>query len=557
MKTLSSAIDTQKDAEQSAWCHLYDIYLKSAIVTPWGTTAILRLTDLPVGSDGFDFFKPKISPEALSDQGDDAVYYHWPLQRSLVKSDSKFANDKMQISASNVTQDWEEMIEAIEWRDTPLIIRKVETTIAAPTADDCVVLWSGKIDSAKIADKQLAFECSSDLAALSMTAPRENMHTNCRARWADDTCTQIRFRSTNYKSKTVGTASSDAIVKSAGLNEDTATAGSYGTDLVDALSDGAITTSSEKAALTAAACTPQTNDWIRVANDLEDGQRVKFAGTSPPGGITFGTWYYVRDRDAKKFKIAATLGGAAIDITSLGTTVNITSEFGFEGFNVKASNPTHWSFATAGDWGNQVNGFYQIPDAQAGLANAALKPYIQFDFGSAKQPRVWRISSVPDVRMEELPRLLVIFSSSDNATWKHETYFELPPKGGILYDVLIPTAASARYWRICVRSRWANSLYFMLLNKVYAYEDSRHWWARGRITFASNTTTAELRNISRRVLESYSGQVTVAKLPAAPVNGDTFIIERGCSGTFNACCERQNWENFAGFTDLPYQAVVR
>jgi hypothetical protein len=36
--------------------------------------------------------------------------------------------------------------------------------------------------------------------------------------------------------------------------------------------------------------------------------------------------------------------------------------------------------------------------------------------------------------------------------WIFETYFELPPKGGVDYDINIPKATNCRYWRICVRT---------------------------------------------------------------------------------------------------------
>lgn len=552
MKSLTSPVTIEASAVQSGFCELYDIYLSTSITTPFGSTNVIRLTTEP---EGMNFFKPQISPE--TDQGTAIRYEYWPIKREIVKADTRSTNDKMRIQASNVTTEWAQMLAAVSWYDVPIIIRKVPLA-AGLTADDCAILWSGAVDSVDVSEKVLTFECSSDLAMLNMTAPRENMHTLCRFQWADDQCTKIRFRTVNYKSGTVGNSSTGTVVKSSDLSEDGASAASYGTDLVNALSDGAITTSSEQGGLSSTSCAVSSAyDYIFVDNYLQNGSRVEFGGGGAPGGITFGTLYYVINASKTGFQISTTLGGSPVNITSAGSSVNVTSEFGYEGFQVKSSKPNYWSFATAADWGTLTRGFYQIPDAQAGLANEALKPYIQFDFGSAKTPRVWRISSVPDVQMEELVRLIVFFSSTDNVTWRHETYFELPPKGGVLYDVLIPAAQSARYWRICIRTRWATSLYYKLLNKVYAYENARHYWARGRITFASNTSTTALRGVSRRVLASYSGEVHVPALPATPANGDTFVIERGCGRSFNDCCARLNWENFGGFTDLPFQAVVR
>ena len=74
---------------------------------------------------------------------------------------------------------------------------------------------------------------------------------------------------------------------------------------------------------------------------------------------------------------------------------------------------------------------------------------------------------------------------------------------------------------------------------------------------SSSPITVALRGLSRRVLASYDGEAQTMGFPVAPANGDTFTIERGCRRTWNACCARRNWENFGGFLDLPYQAVVR
>lgn len=558
MKTLTSPLTNQTTAAQGGWAEVYDFYLKSAITTPWGTVSTLRLTDLP---GGVAFFTPNISPEPAGTRGNAQAYNYWPLIRQMVKADSKFANDKMQIAASNVTLDWNAMLAAIDWYDTPIVIRKISTTIAVPTTNDCAILWSGQVDAVKEDEQQLNFECSSDLSVLSMVAPRENMHTACRFRWADDLCTAIRFHANNYKAKTVGASSTTTRIKSAGLTEDSGSAASYGTDLVNALADGAITTSSEVTGFTNVAVTvSSTTDQITLANHgFSTNDQITFAASVMPGGLSAGPTYYVFVRSENTFMVRTSPGAAPIDITSNGTSVTISTAGGgsYQGFQVKSSKSFYWKLGDKADWGAETQGIFQIADAQAGIANGALTPYIQFDFGSAKTPVLWRVSTVADVRLEELVRLIVFFSSPDASTWTFESYFEIPPVGGTLYDVLIPSASTKRYWRICIRTRWAVALYYSLLNKVYAYETSRHYWRSGRVTFASNTTTVALRNISRRVLESYSGEVVVPVLPVAPANGDTFIIERGCGRAFNDCAARKNTENFGGFLDLPFQSVIR
>jgi hypothetical protein len=47
-----------------------------------------------------------------------------------------------------------------------------------------------------------------------------------------------------------------------------------------------------------------------------DTQKVVFFNGTPPGGLTAGTVYYVRDSTSDGFKVAATSGGTAIDLTS-------------------------------------------------------------------------------------------------------------------------------------------------------------------------------------------------------------------------------------------------
>jgi hypothetical protein len=60
-----------------------------------------------------------------------------------------------------------------------------------------------------------------------------------------------------------------------------------------------------------------------VAHGFAADTKVKFDGTAAPGGTAFDTYYYVVPDTADTFKIAATPGGAAIDITSAGTDVNL------------------------------------------------------------------------------------------------------------------------------------------------------------------------------------------------------------------------------------------
>ena len=53
-----------------------------------------------------------------------------------------------------------------------------------------------------------------------------------------------------------------------------------------------------------------------LAHFSDNGDEVVFSGTTPPGNITFGTTYFMRDRTNTTFKVAATKGGAAIDLVT-------------------------------------------------------------------------------------------------------------------------------------------------------------------------------------------------------------------------------------------------
>lgn len=546
MKTLSTPITNEIAAAQSGWCECYKIELKSAITTPAGSTSTLWVTTNPAGQT-FDL----------------ATCIFWPVKRGIIKSDGKTTNDKLSIAFSNVTAEWAVMLDTIDWSDVPITIYKVPLSIAAPTASDYVILFSGLVDSATITLEQVQFTVSSGLGSLSSIAPRENMHQNCRFKWADDMCTQMPYHADFYKAKTLDAACTTTRLKDSALTEDTGTAASYGTDLVDALADGSITASDEVAGYSSEPVVADpVNNWITLASHgFNSNDIVTFGGTAVPTGLTAGTPYYVHLINGNIFRVSATAGGATIDLTSAGTSVTVSTPESYSGYEVKSSNGGFWKLTDNTDWGTLSHGYWQIPDAQAGLANVALKPYLQIDFGSAKTPRLWRLMSVDGVsRLEDLVRLVVFFSADNSGmstNLRHEGYFELPPVGGTLYEFLMPLAATRRYWRICIRSKWATTFSPKMLAEVRAYEESRHWWRGGQVTFGAATSTVALRGVVRPVLESYSGEVVVPALPVAPAAGDTITIQRGCLRTFNDCCTRRNWENFGGFTDLPNQTIIR
>jgi hypothetical protein len=63
-----------------------------------------------------------------------------------------------------------------------------------------------------------------------------------------------------------------------------------------------------------------TNTWWSPAHGFSDAQTVVVYNGTVPGGLTEGTVYYIRDAGTDSFRLAATAGGAAIDITSTGST---------------------------------------------------------------------------------------------------------------------------------------------------------------------------------------------------------------------------------------------
>jgi hypothetical protein len=664
MKTLTAPVLSSLAADVVAPVELYDIYLKTAISTPVGTTNIIRICTYPgyvAGSSfsGFQFFTPKQSPEPVGTQGNAATYYFLPIDRDELKTAAKFQNDKFTFAVSNISGEYGAMIAATDWQDCPVVVRKVNVLSASLTADDCILLYSGKIDLPRIDRKQVQFQCSNGLATFAYSIPNEAMHSKCRFSFADDMCTVIPYRTENLKAKTVGSGSTTTRIKSSDFNEDTAvapwvqqvctvnaatdrisltahglidggmvsfsadvvpgglTAGTwyyvlnatandfqlaltsellaaiditsagsnvtltsqtvYGTDVIRALADASITASSEFGSLTNTPVTfiqigssgmaimynghvYVTHYMFKVHNGstLKTNQKVKFGGTTMPSPLVAGTYYYALNFGSGLYALSATpYPSAPIDITSAGLNVVMTTNQGFTAAQVKRTNvDSYWRFGNTADWGTSSQGYWQIPDAQAGLKNAALKPYIQFDLGSAQALRVWRITSLDQGR-ESMCRLILLFSSNDASTWKFETYYELPPIGGQPFDVLVPKASSARYWRICVRSRWAETFKTDMMKWVEAYAAALNWWRDGWVTFDSGTATAALRGVTRRVLGSYAGQVVVEDLPVAPAAGDTFVIRRGCSRTFNACAERLNTENFGGFNSMPSETVVK
>lgn len=84
-----------------------------------------------------------------------------------------------------------------------------------------------------------------------------------------------------------------------------------------------------------------------TSHGLSNGDTVYFTATTIPAGLTAKYPYYVRDVTANTFKVAATVGGAAIDITSNGTAV-----LGYKQFKLpdwRGKFPRAWANGSSND----------------------------------------------------------------------------------------------------------------------------------------------------------------------------------------------------------------
>jgi hypothetical protein len=68
------------------------------------------------------------------------------------------------------------------------------------------------------------------------------------------------------------------------------------------------------------------------AHGFSDTQTIVFYGGTPPAGLTEGTVYFVRDATTDTFKVAATSGGSAINLTSAGSNQCVVSRIVVETF---------------------------------------------------------------------------------------------------------------------------------------------------------------------------------------------------------------------------------
>lgn len=76
--------------------------------------------------------------------------------------------------------------------------------------------------------------------------------------------------------------------------------------------------------LSQAVTADSTTDLITLtSHGFSANQKVVLSGSVAPGGLAFATTYFVVTNNANSFKLAATSGGSAIDITSNGTSVTL------------------------------------------------------------------------------------------------------------------------------------------------------------------------------------------------------------------------------------------
>lgn len=67
-----------------------------------------------------------------------------------------------------------------------------------------------------------------------------------------------------------------------------------------------------------------TDRITHTAHGMAANSPIKLGGSGAPTGTVLGTTYFIRDVTANDYKLAATPGGAAIDLTSAGTAVTVT-----------------------------------------------------------------------------------------------------------------------------------------------------------------------------------------------------------------------------------------
>lgn len=67
-----------------------------------------------------------------------------------------------------------------------------------------------------------------------------------------------------------------------------------------------------------------------TSHTFQNGDRVMLGAATAPTGITLGEWYYVVGSATNSFQLATSYGGAAVDMTSDGTSVTVTASRGFK-----------------------------------------------------------------------------------------------------------------------------------------------------------------------------------------------------------------------------------
>jgi hypothetical protein len=83
---------------------------------------------------------------------------------------------------------------------------------------------------------------------------------------------------------------------------------------------------------------PATDLILSTAHGYSDGQTIVFYNGTVPAPLVEGTVYFVRDAATDSFKLAATAGGAVIDLTTAGSTDCVMSSIQQDAY---ASQGTH------------------------------------------------------------------------------------------------------------------------------------------------------------------------------------------------------------------------
>lgn len=135
-----------------------------------------------------------------------------------------------------------------------------------------------------------------------------------------------------------------------------------------------------------------------------DGEAIVFATTGTfPGGLVGGTVYYGRDSGFGEFKVSATPGGAAIDLTSAGSGTITFNRYYVVGNLVEYLGTTYYCFANNSGLPTNASFWYPLPSAAYEIPT----PYLEADLFDLRYVQSSDVLTIvhPNYAPRELRRL--------------------------------------------------------------------------------------------------------------------------------------------------------